>query len=448
MKKFLKKIGNKIVDATRVVRENPLLITLIAMSIFSDWFLRVLTVGGAFKIKPILVNAALMLLVSALIMLLSGRHRKRVYGIVLFLVTALNISNYLYYTHFYTFLSAGIFKQAKQLTDMKNNLTTTLNFKVLLFLIPMVIYYVIAKKLEKQGHFAQGNDKQSAKIDMISAFTLGTALLIVMSFTLTDTDISRFKKQWNREYLVEEFGVYSYATADLIKTVTVPRTVEADYEDYDEKVQALIAKNTDNQSTNRYTNVLEGKDLYVIHYESVQTFAMDLAFADGEVTPFLNKLSRESLFFNNFYPQHSVGTSSDSEFTFSTSLYPINNRTVFIDHADKEYSTIQKLLGEKGYHVMSMHANNGAFWNRNIMHETLGYHEFVEKLSYEINDEDIVGLGLNDMAFYKQSVQMLKERKEKENKPIMATLISLSNHYPFDELDVYGEFDTSHLEGT
>ncbi|HEY4537895.1 MAG TPA: sulfatase-like hydrolase/transferase, partial [Erysipelothrix sp.] len=81
-------------------------------------------------------------------------------------------------------------------------------------------------------------------------------------------------------------------------------------------------------------------------------------------------------------------------------------------------------------------------------HETLGYHEFVEKLSYEINDEDIVGLGLNDMAFYKQSVQMLKERKEKENKPIMATLISLSNHYPFDELDVYGEFDTGHLEGT
>lgn len=100
-----------------------------------------------------------MLLVSALIMLLSGKHRKRIYGVVLFLVTALNISNYLYYTHFYTFLSAGIFKQAKQLTDMKNNLTTTLNFKVLLFLITMMIYYVIAKKLEKEGHFVQVNDK-------------------------------------------------------------------------------------------------------------------------------------------------------------------------------------------------------------------------------------------------------------------------------------------------
>lgn len=51
-------------------------------------------------------------------------------------------------------------------------------------------------------------------------------------------------------------------------------------------------------------------------------------------TPFLKKLSLESLFFNNFYPQHSLGTSSDSEFTFSTSLYLINNRKVFIDHAD------------------------------------------------------------------------------------------------------------------
>ena len=79
-----------------------------------------------------------------------------------------------------------------------------------------------------------------------------------------------------------------------------------------------------------------------------------------------------------------------------------------------------------------------------IMHETLGYEEFIDKQYYEI--DEVVGLGLSDPSFYKQSVAMLKERKKKSDEPIM-TLISLSNHYPFDELDVYGDFDTGHLEG-
>lgn len=441
----MKKVIQKLKQAGTVVRENSLVIGLVVMSALSDWILRILTVGGAFKLKPFIVSVAFVLIISSLIILLSNKKRKYVYIVFLVLFSILNLSHYLYYTHFNTFLSVGIFKQAKHLTEMKNNLSSTFNIKAFLFAIPVVLYVLLYKKLEANDHFEKRKDKYPVMGEVASSFTLGVALLVLVSFTLTGTDISRIKKQWNREYLVEEFGIYSYTTADFVKTVTVPRTVEADYEDYAEKVKELVEYNKEMDKTNQYTNILEGKDVYVIHYESAQTFAMDLAFGDGEVTPFLNKIAKEGMFFKNFYPQHSVGTSSDTEFTFSTSLYPINNRTVFIDHADKDYSTIQKLLDAKGYHVMSMHANNGGFWNRNIMHETLGYEEFIDKQYYEI--DEVVGLGLSDPSFYKQSVEMLKERKEKSDEPIMATLISLSNHYPFDELDVYGDFDTGHLEG-
>ena len=38
----------------------------------------------------------------------------------------------------------------------------------------------------------------------------------------------------------------------------------------------------------RAEDIFKGKDVYIIHYESSQTFAMELEFKGGNVTPFLN----------------------------------------------------------------------------------------------------------------------------------------------------------------
>ena len=113
------------------------------------------------------------------------------------------------------------------------------------------------------------------------------------------------------------------------------------------------------------------------------------------------------MYFNNFYTQVSVGTSSDTEFTFNTSLMPANIGTAFSDYADKEYVTIPKLLKEKGYYSFAMHANNGEYWNRRVMHKNLGYDELIAKDQYEI--DEVIGLGLSDASFFRQSVQKLKK---------------------------------------
>ncbi len=53
------------------------------------------------------------------------------------------------------------------------------------------------------------------------------------------------------------------------------------------------------------------------------------------------------------------------------------------------------------------------------------------------------------MSFFRQSIEKIQKVKEEENGlPIMATLITLTNHYPFDDVEKYGEFDVGHLEGT
>ena len=72
------------------------------------------------------------------------------------------------------------------------------------------------------------------------------------------------------------------------------------------------------------------------------------------------------------------------------------------------------------------------------MHESLGYQRFYSKSDYEI--DELVGLGLSDKSFFKQSVEKIKDINSK-GKPYYGTVIMLSNHTPFSDLEKYGEFD-------
>lgn len=206
---------------------------------------------------------------------------------------------------------------------------------------------------------------------------------------------------------------------------------------------------------NKYTNIFEGKNVLVIHAESFQGFTMNLKFNNQDLTPNMNKLAKEGIYFDNFYAEESTGTSSDSEFTFASSLMPASNGTVFMNYFDRNYTTIQKLMQEKGYYTFSMHGNNGSAWNRDMMYKYIGYDKFYSKKDYEIDEE--IGLGLSDKSFFRQSVDKIVEINE-QNDNWYGTLIMLTNHTPFSDINDYSDYSvdlnnedgtvTKYLEGT
>ena len=159
------------------------------------------------------------------------------------------------------------------------------------------------------------------------------------------------------------------------------------------------------------------------------------------------------MYFDNFYPQVSVGTSSDTEFTFNTSLMPVQSGTVFVNYYNRSYVTLEKLLAEKNYYTFSMHGNKASMWNRDKMHKSLGYMDFYSREYYDIDEE--IGLGLSDRSFFRQSEEIIKSIEEMVNESdeysnFMGTLITLSNHTPFDdEYYLAGEnsFDVTYHTG-
>lgn len=426
-------------------KKNIIFIVLILGAIFNDILLRKMTVGGISYWKPILTTIPMIIFISLLALFLSYRRRNYLYVTLSVFFGLLNGMNYIYYKHYSSFLSFSLLKQVSQVKGVADSVVKTLDFKILLFFIPTIILVAVIKRLKKKNFFIKAEQNRS-RLEFVPPVVIGVVILSFVFTTLTNTDKSRIVKQWNRPYLVEQLGIYSYTTADFVKNIASSSVPEMKTEEATVLLEDLVEKNIDKQKENEYTNIFEGKDVYVIHYESAESFAMDQEFEDGPVTPFLNKMASEGLNFENFYSQQSVGTSSDSEFTFNTSLLPINNGTVFMTHADRNYVSIEKLLKNKGYYTMSMHGNNGDFWNRNIMHESLGYNRFFSKDDYNIDEE--IGLGLSDASFFRQSIEKIKQVKEEQQKPVLSTLITLSNHYPFDDVEKYPEFNVGHLEGT
>lgn len=440
----------KLIEKLKENKNLPL-VAFILSGLFSDALLRGLTIKSVFYWKPIVASMGLLLLLSMIPLLLDYRKKRRAFVVLSFLIALLSGANYLYYKHFNSYISLSIIHQIKFLFEMDGSVVSTLDFKVLLFLIPPMGFALSMKHLERKNYFERMG-KRCIRKNFLLPIGFGVLCIVMVLTTLTSTDFSRLVKQWNRPYIVEELGLYSYTIADAAKSIGGPSAVAAqlDEEEIDEYINKLVDTNMNERKeatevTENYKNIFKDRDVYVIHYESAQNFAMDLEFANGNVTPFLNQMADEGLNFNNFYPQHSVGTSSDSEFTFNTSLYPINNGTVFMSHSDREFITLQNLLTDQGYYSVSMHGNNGDFWNRNVMHKTLGYDHYFSKSDYIIDEE--IGLGLSDESFFRQSVEKIKDLKEDHDK-VIATLITLTNHYPFDDVEKYGEFDVGHLEGT
>lgn len=419
---------------------NKLFVFFTFLNVLNGALLRALTLGTStvFDFDAILADLSFVLLLGSFSFLFKEKGKFIYLVIVSFFLSFLCVLNSAYYTFYTSFSSISLLSTARFITDVGDAVVeNVLQPKDLIYVLPFLSFVFLHHKYKKDEGYLKSPFMYKSRINFIRILATGIICLLLFFTTLTGTDIGRLTKQWNREYVVKKFGLYIYHVNDLVKSLEPKFAALFGYDSALKEFNDFY-KEVEPPKTNEYTGIFEGKNIIVIHGESIQNFLIGLKFNGQEVTPNLNRLASEGLYFNNFYTQVSVGTSSDTEFTFNTSLMPANIGTAFSNYADKEYVSIPKLLKEKGYYTFAMHANNGDYWNRRVMHKNLGYDELIAKDKFEI--DEVIGLGLSDASFFRQSVQKLKKIQE-EHEKYYGTFIMLTNHTPFSEVDKYGEFD-------
>lgn len=438
MKKIkFKNIKQKIVN---YCKNNVLFLVYVITSVINSALLRFLTVKNYFEIKPVLADLAIIIIFGAFGYFIKPKKRFIYYIVLASIFTFLCIVNSMYYTNYLSFASVSLLATSLQIVDVGDavvqNVMEIKDFSYIWQIFALIFVY---RTLKKRKYFEK---REYKKVDVIHTLIVGLIFLGMFLTTLTSLDISRLGKQWNREYIVMKFGLYTYQLNDLVSSVKPQISSMFGYDEHAKEFREFYESRDNEIKTNKYTNIFEGKNLLVIHAESVQNFTLNTSFNGVDVAPNLKRLASEGIYFSNFYAQESVGTSSDSEFTLNSSLLPATSGTVAINYWDREYVTIPKLLGEKGYYAFSMHGNNGTFWNRANFHESYGYKKFYNyKNDFEI--DETIGLGLSDKSFFRQAVPKIKEISLKYPN-YYGTLIMLTNHTPWSDIDDYSDYEVDY----
>lgn len=438
MKERLKKFGAM---TKRFIDHNYIMLSFVLGCIVNSYILRAYTVKNYWAFQPILAEIGMCLVMCTFGYLIKPKKRVIYYTVMALLFAFFCGANSVYYNNYKSFVSFSLLATASQLGGVANAVTSyIMEPKDLVFIWSVVlvpVVYVILKK-KRPEHFERAYEACKGKKMPGKMLLSGAICLGVFAITLNGTDFSRLHKQWNREYVLGKFGLYIYQISDAVSSVAAKFNTVWGYEESQNTFAQFYDNNPDGTSKNAYTDIFKGKNLIVIHAESIQNFTLDTYINGEPLTPNLKKLASEGLYFSNFYSQESVGTSSDSEFIFSTSMLPASSGTVAINYWDREYISIPKLLGEQGYYAFSMHGNNGSYWNRLNLHESLGYQKLFNYTDDFIIDESI-GLGLADKSFFRQSISKI-QKIANENDNFYGVMIMLTNHTPFTDIENYSDY--------
>jgi lipoteichoic acid synthase len=212
-------------------------------------------------------------------------------------------------------------------------------------------------------------------------------------------------------------------------------------------IKQWFADKQEHLPDNQYQGIFKGKNLLLIQVESLENIVIGNKVNSQEITPTLNRLLEESLYFSNIYEQVFNGTSSDSDFMVNTSVYPVRRGSTFFRFPKNSYNSLPKLLEQNGYQTISLHGIAGGFWNWMEAHYGIGFQTCVDKSSFNL--DEVIGLGISDGSYLRQVVPML----EKLTQPFYAFTVTMSNHGPFNlperfrELDLAPELDQTKLGG-
>lgn len=177
-----------------------------------------------------------------------------------------------------------------------------------------------------------------------------------------------------------------------------------------------------------YFGAGKGCNLIVVQLESFQNFLLNTSVDGKELTPVMNRLAAESLYFPYIFQQMGRGNTSDAEFLSNTSVYPVGNKPMSYAYSEKKLPSLARLMHKQGYTASTFHVNNITFWNRDELYKALNFDKYYDKPYF--HKQNFNRFGASDEELFRVGLNKL-EALQYRWKPFYAQLITASSHAPF-----------------
>ena len=371
------------------------------------------------QFPAVLLELASLVVVFGLVDLLSPRKGIGKLLVVNFLLSTFLLSTVMYYNHFGRLLDYHTITQAPLLKDIGESVIAIFSFSYLFLYLDIILIIVLLRVLrlpEIRWYLHLPNKKRKTLL-----ITCAALLLILVSYRIYEPkDIPMV--------FAQDAGILN---AQLYQAFHSFKKKEPEYLPPDALHQSNIEriKQITPVSWPKYFGAARNQNLILVQLESAENFVIGLSINGQEVTPNLNKLIKESLYFPHFYAQIGQGNTSDAEFVTNTSIYPRAKGAISSSYTGIEYPSLPRLLQRKGYQAVTFHPNTVTFWHRDNLYPSLGFDSYFDKSFYQ--DEDIVGRwGSSDEVLFQKAVPIL-QNFERQKQRFYASLITLSSHHPY-----------------
>lgn len=379
---------------------------------------------AVYTVPPVLIYLAFILIPYSFCFLFRGKRQMLFIIGTNMLISILFVGNLWYYRSNNTFLNFYMFAMRENLEGLSSSIIAMSRFIDLAFLLSPIILIVMYKK---KSHFYRKLDVSLSRflfLLLVPIFYLSYSHIKIDKLGKCYANQFLFTPNWSQNQMMYNLSPIGYHVVDLYRYIEDKKPYLLSTEE-EKKIKEFYASKEKGLPKNNYFGMFKGKNLISLQFESLEGFVINEKINGQEITPNLNRLLANSLYFSNYHEQTHNGTTSDATFVSNTSMYPVLAGSNNFNYPYNAYNSLPKLLKGDGYSTFSMHGSKGTYWNWVAAEKNLGFDTCYDITKF--NDDEIIGLGLSDRSFFPQAIKKLEELP----KPYYTFMLTISSHVPF-----------------
>ncbi|MGL5086301.1 MAG: LTA synthase family protein [Clostridium sp.] len=379
-----------------------------------------------YSMPPIMVWIAVNSAFLSIGLFFKGKSQQWCFFALNLLFTTLVIGDIWYFRSNSVFLNYHMFSMTSNLENLGSSIISMFRLVDILFILDLI--FIAARNIKNSKTIKNYNRNAIGGLAIlsISLIYLGYAHIKIDKQGHSFENQFVFRTCWSPNQTMSNLTPIGYHLYDGFEFYKQSKPYV--FDEYEkEEVKETLASLKENNEDNEYAGMMKGKNLLVIQWESLETFVVNQSINGVEITPNLNKLLSNSLYFDNFHEQTFSGTSSDSELITNTSTFPVREGATFFRYPNNDYAySLPNIFKKEGYTTLASHSDKGSYWNWMANLKSIGYETLLDSTDYDTTEK--INLGISDKSYFEQFADVLDEIKE----PYLGYTVTLSSHSPFD----------------
>lgn len=276
-----------------------------------------------------------------------------------------------------------------------------------------------------------------------------------MDYTINSKDFLELESDEDIALAYHEYNKNQASYTNFFDGLTYSNNLSIDQAVSDLYVDPSIVNGTS------LNGILAGKNLVLVHIESMNHFLFDNPYT-SEKLEFFHNIFEQSFVFDNFYNNVGMGVSSDAELSVLTGLYPRGDSVLYWEDEEENYDldTLVKYFDQEYYFTEAIHGDYRSFYNRTYVYpNTMGFDQFYAlddfiKDGYDVskgfvydtqNNLSHISPWVSDY-FLADTVSQKGQALIDDSTPFMLFPVTMMPHTPFDydpegeRFDVYPQY--------